>query len=125
MKLRGLSGRLAMLMVIATLVMQLGHGLYRFSVDIPKAKNQSIEEINQLVSSLQPALAEALYQYNESLSDKLLKAFNSKAAVQTVWILDEDGSGVGIWVRTDAQLSEAQYAYRGESGEFVSSRFAR
>ena len=109
MKLRGLSGRLAMLMVIATLVMQLGHGLYRFSVDIPKAKNQSIEEINQLVSSLQPALAEALYQYNESLSDKLLKAFNSKAAVQTVWILDQDGSGVGIWVRTDAQLSEAQY----------------
>ena len=109
MKLRGLSGRLAMLMVFATLLMQLGHGLYRFSVDVPKAKNKSIEEINQLVSSLQPALAEALYQYNETLSDKLLKAFYSKAAVQTVWILDQDGSGVGVWVRTDAQLSEERY----------------
>ena len=109
MKIRGLSGRLAILMVVATLIMQLGHGLYRFSVDVPKAKKESIEEINQLVASLQPALAEALYQYNETLSDKLLKAFKSKMAVQTVWILDQDGSGVGIWVRTDAQVSQEQY----------------
>ncbi|MGK0443783.1 MAG: signal transduction histidine kinase [Bermanella sp.] len=109
MKLSGLSARLALLMVVATLVMQLGHGLYRFSVDVPKANQHGIENVNKLVESLQPALAEALYQYNETLSDKLLKAFKADDAIQTVWLLDHDGTGVGVWIRDDMQPSDEQY----------------
>lgn len=121
MKVSGLSARLALLMVFATLVMQLVHGLYRFSVDIPQAKQQGIEQINMLVESLQPALAESLYQYNETLSDKLLKAFYAHDAVQTVWLLDHDGTGLGVWVRPNAQPSDEQYevtwpiSYEGEA----------
>ena len=104
----GLSIRLATLMLVATLVMQLGHGLYRFSVDVPKAKQQSIEDIDQLVKSLQPALAEALYQFNENLSDKLLKTFQANDAVRIAWLLDYDESGIGVWVRDEASESSVQ-----------------
>lgn len=106
----GLSIRLAMLMLVATLLMQLGHGLYRFSVDVPQAKQQSIEGIDQLVISLKPALAEALYQFNERLSDKLLKTFQANDAVRIAWLLDYDDSGVGVWVRDEtAEPSSLQY----------------
>lgn len=101
MKPRGLSIRLAMLMVIATLLMQVGHGLYRFSVDIPKAREQSMAEIDNLATSLQPALSESLYQYNEHLSEEILKTFRAYDAVQAVWLLDSDGTGIGVWVRVD------------------------
>ncbi len=102
----GLSGRLALFMVVATLIMQLGHGLYRFSVDVAEAKQQSIDDIDRLVTSLQPALAEALYQYNEPLSDKLLNVFSGSDSVQTVWLLDQDGTGLGIWARAGVDIEE-------------------
>tara|TARA_B100001063_G_scaffold247117_1_gene290326 strand:- start:1825 stop:3297 length:1473 start_codon:yes stop_codon:yes gene_type:complete len=120
-KVSGLSARLALLMVFATLAMQLVHVLYRFSVDIPQAKQQGVEQINRLVESLQPALAESLYQYNETLSDKLLKAFQAHHAVQTVWLLDHDGTGLGVWVRPNAEPSDDEYevtwpiSYEGEA----------
>jgi len=101
MKPRGLSIRLAMLMVIATVLMQVAHGLYRFSVDVPMARERSMGEINNLVTSLQPALSESLYQYNEHLSEEILKTFRAYDAVQAVWLLDSDGTGIGVWVRVD------------------------
>ncbi len=109
MKPSGLSVRLAMLMVVATLVMQIAHGFYRFSVDVPKARQHGIEDISKLVVSLQPALSESLYQYNESLGNELLKVFRAYEAVQAAWMLDYDDSGVGVWMRVDAKPSGEEY----------------
>ena len=101
MHLNRLSFRLALWMVCATALLQLGHGLYRYSVDIPLAQAKGIEELNKVVSSIQPALSESLYQYNESLADQLLKTFKSYESVQAVWLTDEENEGIGAWLRDD------------------------
>ena len=101
MNLSRLSIRLALWMVLATALMQFVHGLYRFSVDIPLATAKAETELNRVVSSIQPALSESLYQYNESLADQLLKTFNSYESVQAVWLTDEENEGIGAWLRED------------------------
>lgn len=106
MRPRGLSIRLAMLMVLATLVMQVGHGLYRFSVDVPQAREKGLENIDKLVASLNPALSEALYQYNEKLSEEMLKTFRSYDAIQGVWLLDSDDTDISSWVRLEGSLAQ-------------------
>lgn len=101
MKFRGLSVRLAIYMVVATILVQLLHGVYRYSIDIPQARKEAIEDINHVVSSLKPALSFALFQFDETLSDQILKTFHFYDPIIGVWLLDEKREGVGIWVRTD------------------------
>lgn len=108
MKHYGLSTRLAMLMVLATLIMQVAYGCYRFSVEVPRVKQESLERIELLVEGMHSALSEALYEYNEVLANKLLNVFQAYEGVQTVWILDYDDSGIGVWARNDLAFSDNQ-----------------
>ena len=94
-----LSLRLALWMVLVTILMQFGHAIYRFSTDIPHAKQAGLQEIEKVVGSLRPALSEALFQYNESVSAEVLKTFESYPSVLGVWLLDEDQELVHKWNR--------------------------
>lgn len=94
-----LSMRLALWMVLVTVLAQFGHAIYRFSTDIPQAKQAGLQEIEKVVGSLRPALSEALFQYNESVSAEVLKTFESYPSVLGVWLLDEDEELVNKWNR--------------------------
>ena len=102
MVLQHLSMRLALWMVLVTVLMQFGHAIYRLSSDIPQAKQAGLQEINKVVGSLRPALSEALFQYNESVSGEVLKTFNAYPAVLGVWLLDEDEVQVHRWIRENS-----------------------
>ena len=97
-----LSMRLALWMVLVTVLAQFGHGIYRFSTDIPQAKQAGLQEIEKVVGSLRPALSEALFQYNESVSAEVLKTFESYPSVLGVWLLDEDEELVNKWNRSNS-----------------------
>ena len=92
-----LSSRLALWMVLATLVMQTLHAVYRLSVDIPQAKARGIEEVSKVVQSLRPAFSESLFQYNDGLSEQLLKTFISYPSIYHVDIMDEDKQVIHQW----------------------------
>ena len=92
-----LSSRLALWMVLATVFMQALHAGYRLSVDVPKAKVQGIEDISRVIHSLRPAFSESLFQYNDGLSEQLLKTFSSYPAIHSVDLLDDDGRVVHHW----------------------------
>ncbi|WP_353352366.1 HAMP domain-containing sensor histidine kinase [Oceaniserpentilla sp. 4NH20-0058] len=98
--------RLAILMVAATVLIQLVHGLYRLSVDIPNARKQGVEDLDHLVSSLKPALSFSLFQFDENLSNEILKTFRSYDVVSGAWLLDQENSEVGVWVRINGPTSE-------------------
>jgi len=102
-KLKGLSARLAIYMIIASLLMQVGHGVYRLSVDIPDARKDGVDVLNHLVASLKPALSLALSQLDQNLSDEILKTFRSYDGVFGVWLLDMKQEGVGVWIREDGK----------------------
>ena len=97
-----LSMRLALWMVLVTVLAQFGHAIYRFSTDIPQAKQAGLQEIEKVVGSLRPALSEALFQYNESVSAEVLKTFESYPSVLGVWLLDEDEELVNQWNRNNS-----------------------
>jgi signal transduction histidine kinase len=86
-------------MVFVTVLMQVAHGLYRFSIDIPLAQIQAEKEIARAVASIRPALSESLYQFNEELSNQLLKTFSEYESVQAVWMVDEEEEGISAWLR--------------------------
>ncbi len=98
--LRRLSMRLALWMVLVTIVLQVVHGVYRLSTDIPLAKEAGLAEMEKVVTSLQPAISEALYHYNERDSHELLKTFAAYPLVQAVWLLDDEAGGVSHWARS-------------------------
>lgn len=125
MVFKRLSVRLALWMVLATFIMQGLHAVYRISVDIPKAKNAGIEEVNKVVTSLKPALSESLYQFNEDLSEQLLKTFISYPAVYQVELLDEDKMVAHHWLRDSEFILEPDYvsevnlSYEGAAIGFI------
>jgi signal transduction histidine kinase len=91
--------RLALWMVLVTILMQFGHAIYRFSTDVPQAKQAGLQEIEKVVGSIRPALSEALFQYNESVSAEVLKTFDAYPSVLGVWLLDEEEELVHKWSR--------------------------
>jgi signal transduction histidine kinase len=95
--LQRLSIRLALWMVLATVIMQGLHAIYRISVDIPKAKAEGTVEISNLVHNLGPAFAESLYQYNQELSERLLQTFASYPSISRVDLLDRDKKIISHW----------------------------
>ncbi len=105
--LQRLSTRLALWMVLVTIVLQLVHAVYRLSTDIPHAKEAGLQEIEKVVTSLRPAITEALYQYNERDSQEILKTFAAYPSVQAVWLLDDEQGGVSHWARSHSSGSGA------------------
>ena len=105
--LQRLSMRLALWMVLVTIVLQLVHAVYRLSTDIPHAKEAGLQEIEKVVASLRPAITEALYQYNERDSQEILKTFAAYPSVQAVWLLDDEQGGVSHWARSHSSGSGA------------------
>lgn len=109
-------------MVLATFFLQLGHGLYRYSVDIPLAQQKGEIALERVINSIHPALSESLYQYNESLADQLLKTFKAYESVQAVWLTDEEDEGIGAWLREDSvhfeEWEERKWPIRFE-GEII------
>ncbi len=103
--LQRLSMRLALWMVLVTIVLQFVHAVYRLSTDVPLAKEAGLAEIEKVVTSLQPAISEALYQYNERDSHELLKTFAVYPLVQAVWLLDDEAGGVSHWARSHSSGS--------------------
>lgn len=103
-----LSVRLALWMVLATACLQGGNILYRIAVDIPNAKSQKIEEINKLVVSLEPAFKESLFQYNDDLTEQLLKSFIEYPSVQSVQVLDDAHGLMNHWQRLESTSVEVE-----------------
>ncbi len=107
-----LSTRLALFMVMITVLLQVGHGIYRFSMDIPQARQADLNDVNKMVASLSPALSAALYQYNETLSAEILKTFEGHSSAQAVWLLDDHDEGVSAWLRIESSDPQHWQEYR-------------
>ena len=104
-----LSIRLALWMVLATVIMQGAHAFYRISVDIPKAKAHEIEKVDKLIHSLLPAFSESLFQYNDGLTQQLLKTFSEYPSVYHVDLLDEDSNVVSQWQRPEDGVENIEH----------------
>ena len=84
---------------MASALLQLALGLYRYSTDIPQAERNARLEIDRIVRSIQPALSESLYQYNENLAQQILKTFQSYPSVLDVKLVDDESQPFGSWSR--------------------------
>lgn len=104
-----LSIRLALWMVLVTVIMQGTHAFYRISVDIPKAKTYEIERIGKLIHSLLPAFSESLFQYNDDLIQQLLKTFSEYPSINNANLLDEEGNLVSQWQRQIGGVAEIEH----------------
>jgi len=101
-----LSVRLALWMLLVTISIQLLNGVYHYHTDLAKAQSKAEDELQRVVQSIYPALAESLFQYNERLSDQLLRTFDVYPSVQAVWLLDDQDEGVGAWIRSNTGYYE-------------------
>lgn len=99
MQFNRLSIRLALWMLVASALLQLAHGLYRYSTDIPQAEQNARLAIDRVVHSIQPALSESLYQYNENLAQQILKTFQTYPSVLDVKLVDDESQPFGSWSR--------------------------
>jgi hypothetical protein len=86
-------------MLVASALLQLAHGLYRYSTDIPQAEQNARLAIDRVVHSIQPALSESLYQYNENLAQQILKTFQTYPSVLDVKLVDDESQPFGSWSR--------------------------
>lgn len=84
---------------MASALLQLAHGLYRYSTDIPQAEQNARLAIDRVVHSIQPALSESLYQYNENLAQQILKTFQTYPSVLDVKLVDDESQPFGSWSR--------------------------
>jgi signal transduction histidine kinase len=94
--------------------MQVLHAVYRVSVDIPEARTQGIDNITRVIHSFRPAFSESLFQYNNSLSEQLLKTFSNYPAVYSADLIDDDDLILQSWVSSYSDVNSIPFVITTE-----------
>ncbi len=92
---------------MAAAVLQGSYTLYRIAVDLPRAYNNGMSDMDNLVRSLEPALAEALFHYNEYLGDQILRTFEFYPQVHSARLIDDESERVTEWQRNAVEITDA------------------
>lgn len=103
---RYLGRRLAFWMLLLTLLLQGLYVGYRYTVDLPLARQKALAQVEAVIESIKPSAAVTVYQYNERVGSQLLGVFRSVPAIQGAWLADDQHEILSGYINDDIQLSE-------------------